>query len=126
MVISQVTGSSGLGFGTIELDWPAYSIVQPLVTSLVTSWFAQVNMIIGFVHVVWEYYSNLWSSENYPILSAHLLQENGSDLHLVLTDNVLDQKKYFDYGPKRMDSFFALIYKVLFVHLVPEMTYLQL
>ncbi|KAG0346498.1 hypothetical protein BG005_000702 [Podila minutissima] len=32
VVLAQITGSSGLGVGTIALDWSAFSIVAPLVT----------------------------------------------------------------------------------------------
>ncbi|KAF9371268.1 hypothetical protein CPC16_003152 [Podila verticillata] len=120
VVLAQITGSNGLGFGTIALDWSAVSFIGPLATP----WFAQVNILIGLVLVVyvmvpWAYYSNLWNSKNYPILSASLFQENGSAYNktLVLTDNVLDEDKYKAYGPMRMDSFFALTYGIGFAGL---------
>ncbi|KAG0095796.1 hypothetical protein BGZ93_005425, partial [Podila epicladia] len=50
IILSQLTGSDGLGIGTIALDWSAASYY---VTPLVTPWFAQVNIIIGFVLVAW-------------------------------------------------------------------------
>ncbi|KAF9372616.1 hypothetical protein CPC16_002321, partial [Podila verticillata] len=90
IVLSQLTGSDGLGIGTIALDWSAASYyVQPLVTP----WFAQLNILVGFVLVAWvmvpwAYYTNLWSSKNYPILSAHLFRDNGSiyDKDQILTN----------------------------------------
>ncbi|KAF8945846.1 hypothetical protein BGZ52_009333, partial [Haplosporangium bisporale] len=118
--LSQITGISGLGFGTIALDWSAFAAVSPLVTP----WFAQVNILIGFVLVVyvmvpWAYYTDLWNSKRYPIYSAKLYLENGSlyDVEQILTELVFDRQKYIDYGPMRMDSFFALTYGLGFAGL---------
>ncbi|KAF9286790.1 hypothetical protein BGZ68_002542 [Mortierella alpina] len=116
------TGTNGLGIGTIALDWSAASYyVQPLVTP----WFAQVNILVGFIMVTyimvpWAYYTNLWNSKNYPVFSAELFRENGSryDKSQVLTDGILDEAKYLAYGPVRMDSFFALTYGVGFAGLM--------
>ncbi|KAF9958013.1 hypothetical protein BGZ72_001042 [Mortierella alpina] len=130
IVLSQLTGTNGLGIGTIALDWPGASYyVQPLVTP----WFAQVNILMGFIMVTyimvpWAYYTNLWNSKNYPILSAKLFRENGSsyDKSQVLTDNILDEAKYLAYGPVRMDSFFALTYGVGFAALMATVVHVIL
>ncbi|KAF9571162.1 hypothetical protein EC968_000965 [Mortierella alpina] len=130
VILAQLTGSSGLGIGTIALDWSAASYyVQPLVTP----WFAQVNILIGFILVAWimvpwAYYTDLWKSKNYPILSPDLFRENGSayDKGEILTDNVLDQIKYANYGPVRMDSFFALTYGVGFAGLMATVVHVIL
>ncbi|KAF9318873.1 hypothetical protein BG003_010390 [Podila horticola] len=130
IVLSQLTGSDGLGIGTIALDWSAASYyVQPLVTP----WFAQVNIIIGFVLVAWvmvpwAYYTDLWKSKNYPILSAHLFRENGSAYikDEILTNSIFDQAKYDAYGPMRMDSFFALTYGVGFAGLTATIVHVLL
>ncbi|KAF8981947.1 hypothetical protein BGZ52_002332 [Haplosporangium bisporale] len=130
IVLSQLTGSDGLGIGTIALDWSAASYyVQPLVTP----WFAQLNILVGFVLVAWvmvpwAYYTNLWSSKNYPILSAHLFRDNGSiyDKDQILTNSIFDQEKYNAYGPMRMDSFFALTYGVGFAGLTATVVHVLL
>ncbi|KAF9204915.1 hypothetical protein BGZ49_004711 [Haplosporangium sp. Z 27] len=130
IVLAQLTGSSGLGIGTIVLDWAASTAyVQPLITP----WFAQVNILVGFVIVVyimvpWAYYTNLWDSKNYPILSAELYQNNGTsyDISAVLTDNILDTDKYHQYGPVRMDSFFALTYGIGFAGLTASVVHVFL
>ncbi|KAF9939363.1 hypothetical protein BGZ75_003655 [Mortierella antarctica] len=130
IILSQLTGSNGLGIGTIALDWSAASYyVQPLVTP----WFAQVNILIGFiliawVMVPWAYYTDLWNSKNYPILSPDLFRENGSayDKGEILTDNILDEIKYANYGPVRMDSFFALTYGVGFAGLMATVVHVIL
>ncbi|KAF9103886.1 hypothetical protein BGX29_002779 [Mortierella sp. GBA35] len=130
IVLSQLTGSSGLGIGTIALDWSAASYyVQPLVTP----WFAQVNILIGFILVAWvmvpwAYYTNLWDSKNYPILSPGLFRQNGSvyDKEEILRNNVLDPDLYRKYGPMRMDSFFALTYGVGFAGLTATVVHVIL
>ncbi|KAF9950768.1 hypothetical protein BGZ70_001236 [Mortierella alpina] len=120
-ILSTLTGSNGLGIGTIALDWGA---ATQYVMPLVTPWFAQVNILIGFVLVVyvmvpWAYYTNLWDSKLYPILTAALFRPNGSsyDVNEIMTAGVLDEAKYKAYGPLRMDSFFALTYGIGFAGL---------
>ncbi|KAF9435350.1 hypothetical protein BGZ76_006458 [Entomortierella beljakovae] len=130
IILAQLTGSNGLGIGTISLDWSAISVyVQPLVTP----WFAQVNILVGFILVAYimvpiAYYTDLWNSKNYPILSAELFQENGSyyNVSAVMTDHVLDEEKYLTYGPLRMDSFFALTYGVGFAGLTATLVHVIL
>ncbi|KAG0027929.1 hypothetical protein BGZ82_008698 [Podila clonocystis] len=130
IVLSQLTGSDGLGIGTVSLDWAAVSsYVQPLVTP----WFAQVNILVGFVLAVyimvpWAYYVDLWDSKTYPILSAHLYLENGSayDKDQILTHGLFDQAKYDAYGPLRMDSFFALTYGAGFAALTSTLVHVAL
>ncbi|KAF9358915.1 hypothetical protein BGX34_008650 [Mortierella sp. NVP85] len=130
VVLSQLTGSNGLGIGTISLDWAAASYyVQPLVTP----WFAQVNILVGFILVAWvmvpwAYYTDLWKSKNYPILSASLFLEDGTlyNKSEILIDNVLNEDKYRNYGPVRMDSFFALTYGVGFAGLMATVVHVVL
>ncbi|KAG0358331.1 hypothetical protein BGZ54_010463, partial [Gamsiella multidivaricata] len=131
VVLSQITGSNGLGVGVIALDWAAASAY---VGPLVTPWFAQVNILVGFVLVAWimvpwAYYSNLWNSKNYPIVTAVLYRENGSsyDKSQVLdASGLLDEAAYLAYGPLRMDSFFALTYGVGFAGLTATVVHVLL
>ncbi|KAG0081972.1 hypothetical protein BGZ90_001911 [Linnemannia elongata] len=132
IVLSQLTGSNGLGIGVIALDWSAASYY---VGPLVTPWFAQVNILIGFILVAWvmvpwAYYQNLWESKNYPILSASLFRTNGSywdkDQVLDPATGHLDPAKYLEYGPMRMDSFFALTYGVGFAGLTATIVHVVL
>ncbi|KAK3830327.1 MAG: OPT family small oligopeptide transporter [Linnemannia gamsii] len=130
VILSQLTGSNGLGIGTISFDWAtSTSALAPLVTP----WWAQVNILVGFVIVAWiiapiAYYSNLWNSKNYPILTAGLFKEDGTpyDKAMVMTNNVLDPVKYEAYGPLRMDSFFALTYGIGFAGLTATLTHVAL
>ncbi|KAF9297865.1 hypothetical protein BGZ88_008720 [Linnemannia elongata] len=130
VILSQLTGSNGLGIGTLSFDWAtSTSALSPLVTP----WWAQVNILVGFVIVAWiiapiAYYSNLWNSKNFPILTAGLFREDGTpyDKAMVMTNNVLDPVKYEAYGPLRMDSFFALTYGIGFAGLTATLTHVAL
>ncbi|KAF9273528.1 hypothetical protein BGZ88_003716 [Linnemannia elongata] len=131
ILLAQLTGSNGLGIGTIALDWSAASYY---VGPLVTPWFAQVNILVGFILVTyimvpWAYYSNLWNSQNYPIVTPYLFKEDGSDYNVTqVLDNtgVLDENLYVKYGPLRMDSFFALTYGVGFAGLTATLVHVAL
>jgi hypothetical protein len=130
IILSQLTGSDGLGIGVISLDWPAAAYY---VGPLVTPWFAQVNILLGFILVVyvmvpWAYYTNLWESKNFPILSAGLFRTDGSewDKEQVLVNGHLDPEKYKEYGAMRMDSFFALTYGVGFAGLAATVVHVAL
>ncbi|KAF9438268.1 hypothetical protein BGZ76_008909 [Entomortierella beljakovae] len=130
VVLAQLTGSNGLGIGTIALDWGASTLY---VQGLVTPWFAQVNILVGFIIVVyimvpWAYYTDVWQSKTYPILSADLFRQNGSyyDINAVLDDGILNGDKYIAYGPLRMDSFFALTYGVGFAGLTATIVHVIL
>ncbi|KAF9421512.1 hypothetical protein BGZ76_003962, partial [Entomortierella beljakovae] len=130
IVLSQLTGSNGLGIGTLSFDWAtSTSALAPLVTP----WWAQVNILVGFILVAWliapiAYYSNMWESKMYPILTAELFKEDGSpyNISMVMVNNVFDPLKYEEYGPLRMDSFFALTYGVGFAGLTATLTHVVL
>ncbi|KAF9905904.1 hypothetical protein BX616_000893 [Lobosporangium transversale] len=128
LVLSQITGAGGLGFGAISLDWN--NIVAFLGSPLIVPWWAQVNIALGFFLIAWvmvpiAYYTNLWDAKKFPILTPHLFQENGRgyDVSAILTDNVLDEKKYQEYGPLRISTFFALTYGIGFAGLSSMITH---
>ncbi|KAF9438267.1 hypothetical protein BGZ76_008908 [Entomortierella beljakovae] len=131
VVLSQVTGSNGLGVGVIALDWVAAS---QYIGPMVTPWFAQVNILVGFILVVyvmvpWAYYTDLWSSKNYPIVTSALFREDGSPYNksLVLdSKGLLDEDAYIAYGPLRMDSFFSLTYGIGFAGLTATIVHVAL
>ncbi|KAI1315018.1 hypothetical protein EDD11_001403 [Mortierella claussenii] len=128
LVLSQITGAGGLGFGAISLDWN--NIVSFLGSPLIVPWWAQVNIAIGFFLIAWvmvpiAYYTNLWEAKKFPILTSSLFQENGHKykVQAILTDNVLDQTKYDAYGALRISTFFALTYGVGFAGLASMVTH---
>ncbi|ORZ06529.1 oligopeptide transporter OPT family [Lobosporangium transversale] len=131
VVLAQLTGSYGLGIGTISLDWGA---ISAYVSPMATPWFAQVNILIGFIIVTyvicpWAYYTDLWKSKNFPIVIAQLYQDNGSSYNIsAVMDQrgFLDENKYKEYGPLRMDSFFAISYGIGFAGLTATIVHVIL
>ncbi|KAG0050153.1 hypothetical protein BGZ83_005073 [Gryganskiella cystojenkinii] len=130
VVLSQWTGSRGLGLGTITLDWSA---IQAYGNPLVTPWFSQVNMIIGFTVMVygigpWIYYTNHWGAKQFPILTSQLFLSNGTsyDISMVLDDSVFNSEKYIAYGALRMSSLFAVMYTCGFACVTSTITHVFL
>ncbi|CAO3563908.1 unnamed protein product [Mortierella alpina] len=130
VVLAQLTGARGLGIGVISLDWAAYTPIAPLVTP----WFAQVNILVGFVVVAWivspwAYYTNLWGSKTFPIVTAELFQANGSmydKSQIMDKDGLMDENLYVAYGPLRMTAFFAMAYGVGFAGLTATLMHVFL
>ncbi|KAG0048797.1 hypothetical protein BGZ83_006304 [Gryganskiella cystojenkinii] len=128
LVLTQVTGPMGLGVGTLSFDWN--TITGFLTSPLIVPWWAQVNILIGFVLITWimvpiAYYANLWEAKKFPIFSQALFQDNGAayDVHAILTDTMLDENKYKAYGPLRLSVFFALTYGIGFAGLSSMITH---
>ncbi|KAG0006612.1 hypothetical protein BGZ65_006046 [Modicella reniformis] len=128
VVLSQLTGAGGLGIGAISLDWN--NIVSFLGSPLIVPWWAQVNIALGFFLIAWvmvpiAYYANLWDAKKYPILTAKLFRENGQKYEpsAILSDSVLNETKYDEYGPLRISTFFALTYGVGFAGLSSMITH---
>ncbi|KAI9059790.1 oligopeptide transporter [Trametes sanguinea] len=70
-------GNEGLGFLSLSLDWQ-------YITSTFMSWplIQQANSWIGYVvcyiAIMGIYYSNVWNSKAFPMLSTSLYSQNGS------------------------------------------------
>jgi len=133
VVLSQLTGSYGLGIGAIALDW---STISTYVGPLVTPWFAQVNIIIGFILVAyimvpWAYYTNVFGSKYYPIITPQLYTPGPNatmfNVSMVLSsEGILDEEAYTALGELRMDSFFALTYGIGFAGLTATFVHVLL
>ncbi|KAG0243374.1 hypothetical protein BGW41_002263 [Actinomortierella wolfii] len=129
LVLSQVTGANGLGIGVISLDWN--TITAFLGSPLVTPWWAQVNMLVGFIICAWiifpaAYYANLWEAKQFPIVSSKLYTVQGDiyDTMSILTpQKTLDNAKYAGYGPLRITTFFAILYGIGFASLTAILTH---
>jgi len=116
IVLSQLTGSQGLGIGVLALDWN--TITAFLGSPLITPWWAQVNIMIGFIMMAWflvpiAYYLNIWDAKQYPILTSKLFTTDGyfyDTLSILTPAKTLDEAIYHSYGPLRISTFFAIRY----------------
>ncbi|KAF9960325.1 hypothetical protein BGZ72_007266 [Mortierella alpina] len=123
IVLSQLTGSRGLGIGVVSLDWN--TITAFLGSPLITPWWAQVNIGVGFVLFAWvmvplAYYMNLWDAKLFPILTSKLYTIDGyyyDTLSILTPQKMLDEAVYEAYGPLRITTFFALSYGLSFAGL---------
>lgn len=114
VVLSQLTGSQGLGMGALALDWN--TITAFLGSPLITPWWAQVNILIGFVAMAWvmvpfAYYLNIWNAKQYPIMTSKLFTTDGyyyDTLSILTPAKTLDEPTYNAYGPLRIATFFAI------------------
>jgi len=124
------SGSRGLGVLSFSLDWNTF--VAFLGSPLVTPFWAEVNVFIGFIGVTWilvpiGYYSNIWDAKLFPVLDSGLYKADGSEY---VTNDVidkvtldLDEAKYNEYGELRMSYFFAISYGTGFATLTAVITH---
>ncbi|KAF9323516.1 hypothetical protein BG006_001385, partial [Podila minutissima] len=129
VVLSQLTGSRGLGIGTLSLDWSYISFAQPLTTPL----FAQFNILLGlvlfaYIAVPFAYYTNLWGAKMYPIADSRLFTTNGSafQVHQVQINGTLDEAAYEQLGPVRMSTMLMLSYAFGFAGLAATIVHVPL
>ncbi|KAG0013319.1 hypothetical protein BGZ81_001089 [Podila clonocystis] len=128
IVLAQITGSNGLGIDVIALDWTAASMY---ISPLVTSWFAQLNILVGFILVVWSPGPTTPISGTprtiQPLPLSCTRPTVLNDKSQVLdADGLLDENLYRAYGPLRMNSFFALTYGVGFAGLTSTLVHVIL
>ncbi|PRP76943.1 OPT oligopeptide transporter [Planoprotostelium fungivorum] len=129
VVLSQITGTHGLGVGSFMFDWAA--ITGYLQSPLIVPWWALANMIVGFVFFVWFmtpilYYTDVWDAKTFPINTMQLFLQNGTSLNVTKflnPDLTLNEAAYSAYGPIRMSTFFALNYGVGFATLTAVLVY---
>ncbi|KAI8051216.1 OPT oligopeptide transporter protein-domain-containing protein [Syncephalis plumigaleata] len=123
-LLSQLgSGSRGLGIFSFTLDWN--TVVSFLLSPLITPFWAECNIIVGFCLVTWclipaGFFANIWEAKTFPILSSKLFTSNGSrydTLSLLNKDLSLNEARYQDYGPPRLSFFFAITYGVGFATL---------
>ncbi|KAF9096029.1 hypothetical protein BGX29_008765 [Mortierella sp. GBA35] len=129
VVLSQLTGSNGLGLGVLSLDWN--TITAFLGSPLITPWWAQVNIMLGFILLTWvmvptAYYLDIWDAKRFPILTSKLFTNEGyfyDTLSILTPSKTLDEDMYKAYGPLRIATFFAISYGVGFAGLTAILTH---
>jgi OPT family oligopeptide transporter len=89
-LLAELTSVNGFGIGAFRLDW--LSITCYLSSPIVVPRWAQVNLFIGFILIVWisgplVYYTNLWDSKNLPIRNTDYLTINNTHYNLTLVSN---------------------------------------
>ncbi|KAG0007020.1 hypothetical protein BGZ65_012381 [Modicella reniformis] len=116
LLLNQLgSGLKGIGYLSFTLDWSSMSAWLP--SPLAIPWWAQANMLAGFVFFVWilipiMYYTNQYDGKLFPIYNTKTYDNTGQPYNLtrVLVNNSLDEQKYNDYSPVRITAFFATMY----------------
>ncbi|KAH9050471.1 OPT-domain-containing protein [Lactarius hengduanensis] len=119
VVVNSLFGSiSGLGMGLFTFDWVMISEVG---SPLVIPWWAQLNMMAGFVLVIWLICPILWAknvffSQFMPISVPIPFDNTGApyDLTAVVTNNTFDEAKYEQYSPMFLPITYAVTYGTIF------------
>jgi len=118
--LGQLTGTvSGLGMSLVTFDWSQITYIG---SPLATPWWAEANIMCGFVFFFWIctpilYYSNAWFSQYMPISSRGSYDNTGAAYNItrILTaDSTLDVAAYEAYSPLFLSTTFALSYGLSF------------
>lgn len=122
------SGVTGLGIGTISLDWNSFT--SYIGSPLITPFWAQVNTMVGFVLVCWVivplgYYSDVWGSLRFPIFTAGLFDNLGHvyDRLRITPNHQFSESAYQNYSPVHLSFFFAFTYGVSFATLTALITH---
>ncbi|KAG0320947.1 hypothetical protein BGZ99_004230 [Dissophora globulifera] len=116
LLLAQLgSGLKGIGYLSFTLDWSSMSAWLP--SPLAIPWWAQANMLAGFLFFVWflvpiVYYTNGYDAKVFPIYNTKTYDNVGQPYNLsrVLVNNALDEEAYDAYSPVRITAFFAIMY----------------
>lgn len=134
-ITAQQLGSGlyGLGLGSFALDWS--TVAGFLGSPLATPGFAIINVMVGFVIVLYvitpiSYWTNTYHAKNFPIFSSHVYQANGSTYNF---NAVLDPKTfsfsqhgYDQIGQVNLSTFFVFTYGLSFATLAATLSHVAL
>lgn len=118
--VNQLFGiSSGLGMGILTFDWAQIAYIG---SPLVTPWFAEANVLAGFLFFYWFltpilYYSNVWNAAYLPILASGSFDRFGSSYNVSMVttpEGTFDRDAYNNYSQLYLSTTFALSYGLSF------------
>ncbi|KAK9234215.1 OPT oligopeptide transporter protein-domain-containing protein [Lipomyces kononenkoae] len=102
-VLAVITGSSlGLGLNPIPtFDWNVINNSVPLATPFYATLNIDVGMLISFFVILGVNWTNFYWSGYIPINTNLIVDNRGASYNVtrVLTNNLLDVKKYHSYSP---------------------------
>ena len=127
------SGMSGLGLGSFALDWSV--IASYLGSPLVTPFFAIVNVLVGYVLIMYmvipvSYWGmNVYEAHKFPIFSSDLFDSQGQlyNISTIVNDKFeLDEVMYQQEGRVYLSTFFAITYGIGFAAIVSTLTHVAL
>ncbi|KAH7925880.1 OPT oligopeptide transporter [Leucogyrophana mollusca] len=121
VMVNQLFGyQSGLGMSLLTFDWAQISYIGT--SPLATPWWAEANVLAGFVVFYWIltpilYYTNVWYAAYLPMLSRSSFDNTGAKYNFtaILTpENTLNVTAYKEYSPIFLSATFAMSYGLTF------------
>lgn len=112
----------GLGMFPVTFDW---SQIAFLGSPLMTPWWAEANMLFGFLLFIGLlspilYFCNVWYSAYMPILSANMYDNRGEIYNvsrILSSDYTFNESKYQAYSPLYFPIAYAVSYGLQFAAL---------
>ncbi|KAK6917893.1 Oligopeptide transporter, OPT superfamily [Dillenia turbinata] len=134
-VTAQQIGSGlhGLGIGSFALDWS--TVAGFLGSPLATPGFAVINIMVGFVIIVYmilpiAYWTNTYQAKRFPIFSSHVFTGDGQQYNVTTildwTTFEFDQHGYDLHGKINLSIFFVFTYGLSFATLAATITHVAL
>ncbi|TCD66879.1 hypothetical protein EIP91_000777 [Steccherinum ochraceum] len=110
---------SGMGFSLLSMDWNQIAFIG---SPLVTPWWAEANVVVGFVFFYWIvtpilYFSNVWYSQFMPISSSGSYDREAKPYNITRIlnpDATFNEEAYKAYSPLFLSTTFALSYGLSF------------
>ncbi|CAB4281855.1 unnamed protein product [Prunus armeniaca] len=127
------SGMNGLGIGSFGLDWS--TIAGFLGSPLATPGFAIINMLIGFVLILYiltpiSYWSNAYDAKKFPIFTSHTFASTGKTYEISRILNAttfnIDLNAYNSYSKLYLSTFFAFNYGLSFATLTATISHVAL
>ncbi|KAF2323885.1 hypothetical protein GH714_003695 [Hevea brasiliensis] len=127
------SGMKGLGLGAFAIDWSV--IASYLGSPLITPFFAIVNIIVGYIAMIYvimpiAYWGfNTYDAKKFPIVSSHLFNHQGELYNVSAIVNnkfEIDLPTYQKQGHLYLSSFFAITYGIGFAAIVSTLMHVAL
>lgn len=127
--INQLFGySSGLGMSILTFDWNNIAYIS---SPLATPWWAEANVLIGFVFFFWIitpvlYYLNVWYATYMPMMSRLSFDNTGREYNvsrILMPDGTLDVEGYKSYSPLFLSMTFAIAYGMSFASITATLVH---
>ncbi|CAL5411778.1 unnamed protein product [Camellia sinensis] len=134
-VTAQQIGSGlrGLGIGSLALDWS--TVAGFLGSPLATPGFAIMNTLVSYIVFVYiviptAYWTNLFGAKRFPIVSAHVFNDEGGlyNVSLVLNETTFhfNRQGYDSYSEVNLSVVFVFSYGLTFAALAATLSHVAL
>ncbi|KAF5319703.1 hypothetical protein D9619_008669 [Psilocybe cf. subviscida] len=118
----------GMGMSLFTFDWSQIAYIG---SPLATPWWAEANIVAGFVFFFWIltpalHYNNVWYSKYMPISSRTSYDNTGKKYkvrNIINDDTTFNQEKYDAYSPLFISTTFAISYGLSFASITATLTH---